>query len=46
MLADGSEIIWIDGIGVSQKYSVRDTSQNIVLISAVQQNAKGNQNEQ
>lgn len=46
MLANGSEIIWIDGIGVSQKYSVKDTSQNIVLISAVQQNVKGNENEQ
>ena len=46
MLANGSEIIWIDGIGVSQKYCVRDTSQNIVLISAVQQNLKGNENEQ
>ena len=34
MLADGSEILWIDGIGVSQKSSVKDTSQNIVLISA------------
>ena len=47
MLADGSEILWIDGIGVSEKYSVKDTSQNIVLISAEsKQERKGNQNEQ
>ncbi len=33
MLADGSDILWIEGIGVSERASVKDNSQNIVLVS-------------
>jgi len=34
MLADGSEILWIEGIGVSEKSSVKGNSKNIAVISS------------
>ena len=34
MLADGSQILWIEGIGVSEKSSVKGNSQNIAVISS------------
>lgn len=34
MLADGSEILWIEGIGVSEKSSVKGNSENIAVISS------------
>ena len=36
MLADGSDILWIEGIGVCENSSVKDSSKNIVLVSTEQ----------